>query len=446
MGLYEGLKEESLMTWQDIYQSRLIPLKESAKLIKSGDRVIVGSACGTPEGLIDALLERKDELKNVEIVAMVSTGKSAYAEPQYAKAFRHNSFFIWHSTRKAIAEDRADYTPCFFMEFPMLMKDGTLPSDAAMITVSPPDKVGNVSLGISVCYDMAAARSSKMVVAEVTKHMPHTLGDSFMHVSEIDHFVETDRPLIEAPRPVMTEVETKIGGYVAQLVKDGDCLQLGYGPLPDALLSFLGNKNDLGIHSEMISDGVMDLVDKGVITCRGKNFHYSKIIITFAIGTRRFYEWMDYNSMIEMHPVEYVNDPVIIGMNDNMVSVNSAICVDLLGQAASDMIGPNQYGGVGGQVDFVRGCRRSKGGRSVLALASTSSDGKISRIVPSLAEGQAVATSRMDIDCVITDYGIAHLRGKTVKARARELINIAAPEFRDGLAKEFRRIYGRDPA
>jgi 4-hydroxybutyrate CoA-transferase len=267
-----------------------------------------------------------------------------------------------------------------------------------------------------------------------------------MHVSEIDYFVRTDRPLIEAPRPTITEVEKKIGEYVAKLVKDGDCLQLGYGPLPDALLSFLGDKNDLGIHSEMISDGVMDLVNKGVITCKKKNFHNSKIVITFAIGTREFYEWLDYNSMIEMYPVEYVNDPVIIGMNDNMVSVNSAICVDLLGQAASDMLGANQYGGVGGQVDFIRGCRRSKGGRSILAFPATSSDGKISRIVPALAEGQAVTTSRMDVDYIVTDYGIAHLRGKTVKARARELINIAAPQFRDWLTKEFRRIYGRDPA
>jgi 4-hydroxybutyrate CoA-transferase len=434
------------MSWQQMYRDRSISLQKAAGLVQSGMRVIVGSACGTPEGLIDGMLARADELRNVEIVAMVSTGKSAYARPEYAKSFRHNSFFIWTSTRKAMEEDRADYTPCFFQEFPIIMGEGTLPSDIAMITVSPPDKVGNVSLGISVCYDMAAAKNAKRVIAEVTKHQPRTMGDSFMHVSEIDYFVETDRPMITAPRPVMTDVENKIGGYVAELVKDGDCLQLGYGALPDALLSFLGDKNDLGIHSEMISDGVWDLVEKGVMTCRKKNFQKGKIVITFAIGTTEFYQWLDYNSLIDMHPVEWVNDPVIIGQNDNMVSVNSAICVDLLGQAASDMLGANQYGGVGGQVDFVRGCRRSKGGRSVLALPATSADGKISRIVPSLAEGQAVTTSRMDVDYIVTDYGIAHLRGKTMKARARALIDVAAPEFRDRLAKEFRRIYGRDPA
>jgi 4-hydroxybutyrate CoA-transferase len=434
------------MSWQQMYKDRTISLEKAAGLIQSGMRVIVGSACGTPEGLIDGMLARADELRNVEIVAMVSTGKSAYARPEYSKSFRHNSFFIWTSTRKAMEENRADYTPCFFQEFPIIMGDGTLPSDMAMITVSPPDKVGNVSLGISVCYDMAAAKNAKMVIAEVTKHQPRTMGDSFMHVSEIDYFVETDRPMITAPRPVIAEAEKKIGGYVAQLVKDGDCLQLGYGALPDALLSFLDDKNDLGIHSEMISDGVWDLVEKGVITCRRKSFCKGKIVITFAIGTTEFYQWLDYNSLIDMHPVEWVNDPWIIGQNDNMVSVNSAICVDLLGQAASDMLGPNQYGGVGGQVDFVRGCRKSKGGRSVLALPAASSDGKISRIVPSLAEGQAVTTSRMDVDYIITDYGIARLRGKTMKARARALIDISAPEFRDWLAKEFKRIYGRDPA
>lgn len=432
------------MIWKDIYDSRVRSFEDAVKVIKSGQRLALGSACGTPEDLIDAMLERADELSDVELVGYVSTGKSAYAQPQYANSFRHNSFFVAPSTRKAMDEDRCDYTPCFFKEFPQIMLDGTLPIDIAMITVSPPDKVGNCSLGISVCYDYSAAKAAKYVIAEVNPEMPFTLGDSTLHVSEIDAFVPTERPIVTAPRPKIGAVEEKIGAFCAELIKDGDCLQLGYGALPDAVLGFLDEKKDLGIHSEMISDGVMQLVEKGIITCAKKNFKNRKIVITFAIGTKEFYEWMHYNSLIEMHPVEYINDSNIIGRNDNMVSVNSALCVDLLGQAAADMMGGRQYAGIGGQVDFIRGCRRSKGGRSIIALAAASKDGTRSRIVPTLEPGQAVTTSRQDIDYVITEYGIAHLRAKTVKERARQLIDISAPQFREQLRKDFIEVYGRD--
>jgi len=432
------------MQWKAIYDSRLCSLDEAVMHVASGQRVILGSACGTPEDLIDALLKRVDQLHDVELVAFVSTGKSAYAQPQYAKAFRHNGFFVAPSTRKAVDEDRADFSASNFGSFPRLLADGDLPCDVAMVTVTPPDKVGNCSLGISVSYDFSAAKAAKKVIAEVNPHMPFTLGNTCLHVSEIDHFVWTERPIVTAPRPELNDAERKIGGYCAGLIKDGDCLQLGYGALPEAVLGFMDDKHDLGIHSEMISDGVMQLVEKGVITCARKNFKNRKIVITFAIGSREFYDWIHLNSMVEMHPVEYINDPAVIGLNDNMVSINSALCVDLLGQAAADMMGARQYSGVGGQVEFVRGCRVSKGGRSIIALAAASSDGKISRIVPALAQGQAVTTSRNDIDYVITDYGIAHLRGRTVKERARMLVGIAAPQFRDWLRDEFARIYGRD--
>jgi 4-hydroxybutyrate CoA-transferase len=434
------------MEWKSIYDSRLCSREDAVSRIKSGDRVILGSACGTPEDLIDAMLKRVEELRDVELVAYVSTGKSTYAQPQYAKAFRHNGFFVAPSTRKAVDEDRADFSPGNFGTFPALMSGGDLPCDVAMITVTPPDKVGNCSLGISVSYDFSAAKAAKAVIAEVNPHMPFTLGNSCLHVSEIDHFVWTERPIVTAPRPELNEAEQKIGGLCAQLIKDGDCLQLGYGALPEAVLGLMGDKHDLGIHSEMISDGVMQLVQKGVITCARKNFKNRKIVITFAIGSREFYDWMHLNSMVEMHPVEYINDPAVIGLNDSMVSINSALSVDLLGQAAADMMGARQYAGTGGQVDFVRGCRVSKGGRSIIALAAASSDGKLSRIVPALAQGQAVTTSRNDIDYVITDHGIAHLRGRTVKERARMLVEIAAPQFRDWLREEFARIYGRDCA
>ncbi len=434
------------MTWKSLYDTRRCSLREAVGHVQSGDRIILGSACGTPEALIDAMLERSHELRDVELIAFVSTGKSAYAQPQYAEAFRHNGFFVAPSTRKAVDEDRADFSPCFFGEFPTILADGTLPCDVAMVTVTPPDRVGNCSLGISVSYDYTAAKSAKRVIAEVNRNMPFTLGNTCLHVSEIHHFVETDRPIITAPRPTLSDVEQKIGGFCAELIQDGDCLQLGYGALPDAVLGFLGEKQDLGIHSEMISDGVMQLVERGVVTCARKNFKNRKIVITFAIGTTEFYAWMHQNSMIEMHPVEYINDPVTIGMNDNMVSINSALCVDLLGQAAADMMPGRQYSGVGGQVDFVRGCRRSRNGRSIIALAAASSDGKLSRIVPTLAPGQAATTSRHDIDYVITDFGIARMRGQTVKERARRLIAIAAPQFREPLREEFKRLYGRDIA
>ena len=432
------------MDWKSIYESRRCSPDEAVTHVKSGDRVILGSACGTPEDLIDALLKRADELHDVELVAFVSTGKSAYAQPQYAKAFRHNGFFVAPSTRKAVDEDRADFSASNFGTFPLLMTGDDLPCDVAMITVTPPDKVGNCSLGISVSYDFSAAKAARTVIAEVNPNMPFTLGNTCLHVSEIDHFVRTERPIVTAPRPELNDAERKIGGYCASLIKDGDCLQLGYGALPEAVLGFMEDKHDLGIHSEMISDGVMQLVEKGVITCARKNFKSRKIVITFAIGSREFYDWIHMNSMVEMHPVEYINDPAVIGLNDNMVSINSALCVDLLGQAAADMMGARQYSGVGGQVEFVRGCRVSKGGRSIIALAAASSDGKISRIVPALAQGQAVTTTRNDIDYVITDYGIAHLRGRTVKERARMLVEIAAPQFRDWLRDEFARIYGRE--
>lgn len=431
------------MHWTAIYDDRRCSAAAAVGHIRSGDRVVLGSACGTPEDLIAALLERAGELRDVELVAMVSAGRGTYALPQYAASFRHNSFFVAPSTRKAVDEDRADYSPCNFGDFPAVLSDGTLPCDVAMVTVTPPDKAGHCSMGVSVSYDYAAARAAKRVIAEVNPNMPFTLGESTLHVSEIDHFVLADRPIVELPPPEIGGTEQQIASHCARLIDDGACLQLGYGALPDAVLAFMGEKNDLGIHSETISDGVMGLVEKGVITGARKSFKKRKIVITVAMGSRKLYEWMHLNTMIEMYPVDFTNDPNIIGLNDNMVSINSALTVDLLGQAAADMMGARQYSGIGGQMDFVRGCRKSKGGRSILALAAASADGARSRIVATLEPGQAVTTPRNEIDYVVTDYGIAHLRGKTVKQRARLLIDVAAPQFRETLREDFKRIYGR---
>ena len=429
------------MNWQNYYRDMTTTADEAVKKIKSGDRVVAGHATGSPETLLSAMVENSSELKDVEIVHMVAMGETAYCRTEHQDAFRHHSLFAGGTTREVIARGLADYTPCFFKDNPGLFKDGQLPVDVALITVSPPDKSGNVSLGVSVDYTLQAALSARTVIAEVTPHMPAIPGTSFLHVSDIHAFVETDRPPIAMNPPSIGDLERAIGANVAQLIRDGDCLQLGIGAIPDAVLTFLDGKKDLGIHSEMISDGVMNLVEKGVVTGRKKNCHPYKIIITFAMGTPELYQWLDRNSLIEMYPVNYTNDPFVIGKNDNMVSINSAISVDLLGQVAADTLGTKQFSGVGGQVDFVRGAKVSKGGRSIIALPATAAKGKVSRIVPALAQGQAVTTSRNDVDYIVTEYGIAHLRGKTVRQRARALIEISHPDFRDQLSDDFQALF-----
>jgi len=430
------------LNWREYYQARIISAEQAATHIYSGDRVVAAHACGSPELLLDAVVDRAPDLEQVEIVHMVAMGKGSYCRPEFARSFRHNSLFVGGSTRQAVSDGRADYTPCFFQEIPGLFTNGALPVDVALITVSPPDKLGLVSLGISVDYTKQAALSAKLVIAEVNPNMPRTGGDSFLPLSEIDYFVPSERPLLEIDPPKIGELERAIGGHVASLIRDGDCLQLGIGAIPDAVLGFLHEKSDLGIHSEMISDGVMNLAEAGVVNCRRKNLHPGKIVITFAMGTSKFYQWLNNNSMVETYTVDYTNDPFVISQNDNMVSINSALAVDLLGQVAADAMGPRQYSGVGGQVDFVRGAARSKGGRSIIALPATAAKGSVSRVVPTLEAGQAVTTSRNDIDYVVTEYGVAKLKGKTVRQRMAALIAIAAPQFREALRQGCKDIYG----
>jgi 4-hydroxybutyrate CoA-transferase len=431
-----------LMNWQTHYRQRIVPAEEAVKAIHSGDRVVHGHACGEPTCLVEAMVDRPADLENVEIVHMVSMGKARYCQPENAKSFRHNSLFVGATSRQAINEGRGDFTCCYFSEIPRLFRDNILPVDVALIAVSPPDKLGFVCLGISVDYTKQAALSAKTVIAAVNPNMPKIGGDSYLHVTDIDYFVPTEEPLIELKPPVLGDLEKAIGSNVASLIGDGDCLQLGIGALPDAVLSYLGEKNDLGIHSEMISDGAMNLVEAGVITCKKKTFRPRKIVITFAMGTRQFYEWLNDNAMIEAYPVEFTNDSFIIAQNDNMVSINSAISVDLQGQVAADTLGPKQFSGVGGQVDFFRGANRAKGGRSIIAMPSTGAKGKASRIVAALERGQAVTTSRNDVAYVVTEHGVAHLRGRTIRQRAEALIAIAAPQFRDQLREEFLDLYG----
>lgn len=428
------------MEWQKLYEERKKSVEEAVRLIHSGDRIVLAHAAGVPLVLTDELVRQKENYRDVEIVQQVSMGNARFADADMAGHFRLNALFLGAHTKAAVKEGRGDFTPCCFSEVPALF-DEMLPVDAALIQVSPPDKHGYVSLGISIDYTYPAAKKAKKVIAQVNGQMPRTHGDTQLHVSEIDCFVEADHPVLELTAPVIGETEKAIGENCAKLIKDGDTLQMGIGAIPDAVLLFLKDKKDLGIHSEMVSDGVVELIESGVITNARKTLHPGKTVATFLMGTKRLYDYADDNQSIALFPVDYVNDPRVIGKNDNLVSINSCVQVDLMGQVASESVGLTQISGIGGQVDFVRGAKLSKGGRSIIAIASTAAKGKISKIVPVLDEGAAVTTSRTDVDYIVTEYGIAHLRGKTLRARARALIEIAHPAFRPELIREFERRF-----
>lgn len=431
------------MTWRTWYKEHLFTPAQAVQQIKSGQRVVVAHACGEPSIILDALVANAAQYENVEIIHMVAMGKAAYCQPQYDKNFHHNAFFLGGSTRAAAAEGRVDFTPVYFSEIPGLLREDLRPN-VTLLQCSPPDAHGYVSLGVSVDYTKPAAEASDLVIAQVNQNMPRTLGDSFLHVTQIGCLVEADTPIIELAPPKIGDVERAIGENVASLVRDGDTLQLGIGAIPDAVLLFLKEKNDLGIHTEMFSDGVVELVEAGVITNKAKTLHRGQSVATFLMGTRRLYDYVNNNPAVAMYPVDYVNDPYVIGQNDNLVSINSCVQVDIMGQVVSTSAGLRQISGVGGQVDFVRGANLSKGGRAIMAMPSTTGKGKISKIVPFLDQGSAVTTTRNEVNYVITEYGIAKLKGKSLRQRAEALIRIAHPDFRDELTAEFRRRYPRD--
>lgn len=423
------------MDWKSYYQSHIVSGEEAVSKIQSGDRIVIGHACGEPSFLVETMVKHAEDYQNVEVVHMVAMGECAYAQPGMESHFRHNAIFVGGKTRDAINSGRGDFTPCFFFEVPKLFHT-TMPIDVAMVTVTPPNEEGFVSLGVSVDYGYEAVKAAKVVIAQVNDQMPFTYGN-LIPVERINYFVEHSAPIIELPPPKIGEVEKAIGENCASLIRDGDTLQLGIGAIPDAVLMFLKGKHDLGIHSEMFSDGVVDLVDAGVITNKRKTCNNGKFVANFLMGTKRLYDFVDHNPDVLMKPVDYVNHPAIIAQNDNLVSINSCVQVDLMGQISSESIGPMQISGVGGQVDFIRGAALSNGGRSIIAMPSTASHGTISRIVSQLDAGGTVTTSRADVDYVVTEYGIAHLKGHTLQERGEALIKIAHPDFRDELKRNF---------
>jgi len=429
------------MTVQDLYNSKLTTKENAVKNIKSGDRIVLGHAVAEPLELIKEVIKNKDQYENIEIVSMVTFNNAEYTQPEMAPHFRHNTFFVATSTRQAQTDARADYTPCFFYQIPDLFSEGVLPVDVALIQLSPPDEHGYCSFGVSVGYTKPTAHAAKLIIAEINDQMPRTMGDSLIHISEVDHLVETSYPIFSIPPPRIGEIEKAIGENCASLIEDGSTLQLGIGSIPEAVLLFLKDKKDLGIHSEMFSDGIIDLVEAGVINNSKKTLHKGKMIATFLMGSQRLYDFVNNNPAVEMYPVTYVNDPCVIMQNHKMVSINSCIQVDFMGQVVSETIGLKQFSGVGGQVDYVRGAAMAKDGKSIIAIPSTASKGKVSRIVPFLDKGAAVTTSRNDVHYIVTEYGIANLRGKTLRDRARALINIAHPDFKPSLIEEWEKRF-----
>jgi acetyl-CoA hydrolase len=429
------------MDWTRTYQSRVVTAAEAVCKIKSGDRIFLSGNCSTPQTVLAALVDYAPQLEDVEICQSLTVGPADYVSPEMEGHLRVNTMFISSNIRRAVQEGRADFSPVLLSEFTLLFKNKYLPLDVALIHVSPPDNYGFCSFGVEVGLTKSPAESARIRIAEVNQQMPRTLGDSFIHVSKLDFLVPVDYPLPEMGMggEGTSEVVEKIAGYIAELIPDGATMQMGIGAIPDAVLKYLYEKKDLGVHSELFSDGVIDLVEAGVITNARKSLHRGKIAAGFVIGTRRLYKWVDDNPLIELHPTEYINDPFVIAQNERQVAINSAIEVDLTGQVCADSIGPKLFSGIGGQLDFIYGASRSKGGVPIIALPSTAR--QFSRIVPMLKQGAGVVTGRNHVHYVVTEYGVAVLYGKTIRQRAQSLIGVAHPDFREELTRSAKELH-----
>jgi acyl-CoA hydrolase len=421
------------MSWIDDYRSKLCSADEAVRIVRSGDKVYYGGNAAIPQTLVEALARRYLELRDVQLVHVLLLGNDPLSGPEMAGHFRHNSLFVGPADREAVNDGRADYVPVFLHQIPRLFYDAVIPLDVTMVQVSRPDEHGFMSFGVEVMQARAACLNAKSVIAQVNENMPRVLGDSFLHVSRIHRIVESDVPLPELRAKPATDVEQRIGRHIRELITDGATIQMGIGGIPDAVYEMMDGLKELGVHTEMLSDGAMRAIEKGIVTGSRKSLHRDKAVITFALGTKTLYEFLNDNPVVEAYPVDHVNDPFVIGQHDNFIAINSAIEVDLTGQICSDSIGTRIYSGFGGQVDFIRGAARSKGGKPIIALPSTAKTG--TRIVPVLKPGAGVVTSRADVHYVVTEHGVAHLFGKNLRQRAEALIAIAHPDHRDALER-----------
>lgn len=429
------------MLWRSDYESKLLTADEAIQVVEHHNRIFLTGNCSVPKTLLDALVRRAPQLNNVEIVQVLALAGDEYAAPHLSPHLRINSLFISDNVRQAVNEGRADFTPCLLSEIPGLFRSQRLPLDIAFIQVSPPDEHGYCSLGIEVGITKTAAETARIIIAEVNPMMPRTLGDSFIHASKLHHIVEVNYPLPQIQMASDDVISEQIARHIADLIPDGACLQTGIGAIPSAVLHHLYNHQDLGIHTELFTDNVIDLIEAGVVNCEKKDFHTGKVIAGFMLGTQRLYDFVHDNPIIELHPTEYVNDPFNIARNDKMVAINSAIEVDLTGQVCADSIGSYFYSGIGGQADFIRGAARSQGGIPIIALPSTARGGLVSRIAPTLKSGAGVTITRNDVHFVVTEYGVADLYGRSIRQRANALIDIAHPDFREALAEEAEKTY-----
>jgi len=419
--------------WTERYRDQVGTAAEAMKLIRPGNSVFIGTGCGQPQHLVAALVEHGGHIYDAHIIHLLTMGSAPYAQERFRAKFKMNSFFVADNVRHALAQGIGDYTPIFLSEIPREFESGRIPIDVALISVTPPDSSGLCSLGVSVDIVKSAAANAKYVVAQVNARMPRTLGDAFLHVSNIDMLVSHDEPVITVPVHEPDETLRRIGQNLARLVEDGSTIECGIGRIPQALAESLRDKKELGVHTEMFSDWIIGLVECGAITCTKKSVNRGKVVASFCMGSERLYDFVDNNPFFEFHPTEYVNDPYVISQHDKMVAINVGLEVDLTGQVCSDSLGYRFYSGIGGQVDFIRGAARSRGGKAIIAMPSTARDGEVSRIVPHLTQGAGVVTTRGDVHYVVTEYGIAYLHGKSIRERVLALINIAHPKFRNDL-------------
>jgi acyl-CoA hydrolase len=429
------------MNVQELYAAKKTTPAEAIRLVQNGDTIVVPTAVAEPPALLHALSEYRRDFRDVKVAQILAVRKFGYLDPTTAGHVRHSAYFFSGATRPGFKEGVVDFTPSYFSEMPQLIDRGLMPAEVVFTQVSPMDAHGYFSLGLAADYTMAAIRRARAVVIEVNPNVPYAFGNCHLHISQVSALVENDEPILEVGLPAIGPVQQAIGKYVADMIEDGSTLQIGYGGIPDAVVMQLTHKHDLGIHTEMIGDGILTLIESGAVTNRRKNYLPGKMVATFALGSKKLYNFLDRNPAFEMHPVDYTNDPYLAGQNDKLIAINATLEIDFLGQCGSESLGPLPYSGTGGQSDFVRAANRSRDGKAFIVLPSTAKDNTISRIVPTLTPGTHVSTSKNDINYVVTEYGVAQLRGKSAKQRCEALIGIAHPDFRPQLREAAKKMH-----